>query len=79
VKARGCQRDRGGSVATSNANDVTLARQFDWPASAAAKILISREGYYRITRAQLVAAGFDPGTDARTLSLFVDGRRFRSP
>ncbi|HEX6641403.1 MAG TPA: C25 family cysteine peptidase [Thermoanaerobaculia bacterium] len=67
------QRAVATEAANSNANDVTLARQFDIAGSAAAKILISREGYYRITRAQLVAAGFDPGTDARRLSLFVDG------
>ncbi|MFL6247614.1 MAG: C25 family cysteine peptidase, partial [Thermoanaerobaculia bacterium] len=55
-------------------SDVTLARQFELAGQAAAKILVSREGYYRITRAQLTAAGFDPGTDPRTLSLYVDGQ-----
>jgi uncharacterized repeat protein (TIGR01451 family) len=58
----------------SAATDVTLARQFDLAGHAAAKILIDREGTYRVTRAQLVAAGFDPGSEPRTLSLFVDAQ-----
>ena len=39
----------------------------------AAKISITAEGWYVVTRAQLVAAGFDPGSDARTLQLFAEG------
>jgi uncharacterized repeat protein (TIGR01451 family) len=63
------------TVATPPAlSDVTLARQFDIAGRPAAKILVSREGYYRITRAQLAAAGFDPGSDPRTFSLYVDGQ-----
>lgn len=60
--------------APKGVSDVTLARQFELAGQPAAKILVSREGYYRITRAQLIAAGFDPGTNPRTLSLFVDGQ-----
>jgi uncharacterized repeat protein (TIGR01451 family) len=55
-------------------NDVTLARQFELAGGAAAKIRVAREGYYRVTRAQLTAAGFDPGSDPRTWSLHVDGQ-----
>jgi uncharacterized repeat protein (TIGR01451 family) len=58
----------------SRGNDVTLARQFELAGQAGAKIVVSREGYYRVTRAQLVAAGFDPGSDSRLLSLYVDGQ-----
>lgn len=68
------QRTIATEAGASNANDVTLSRQFDLAGSAAAKILISREGFYRITRAQIAAAGFDSGVDPRTLSLFVDGQ-----
>ena len=39
----------------------------------AAKISVIAEGWYEVTRAQLVAAGFDPGSDARTLQLFAEG------
>jgi uncharacterized repeat protein (TIGR01451 family) len=39
----------------------------------AAKIAVNAEGWYVVTRAQLVAAGFDPAGDARTLQLFAEG------
>jgi uncharacterized repeat protein (TIGR01451 family) len=39
----------------------------------AAKISVNAESWYVVTRAQLVAAGFDPGFDARTLQLFAEG------
>lgn len=39
----------------------------------AAKISVNSEGWYVVTRAQLAAAGFDPGSDARTLQLFAEG------
>ena len=39
----------------------------------AAKISVNAEGWYVVTRAQLIAAGFDPGSDARTLQLFAEG------
>jgi uncharacterized repeat protein (TIGR01451 family) len=68
------QRAIDTEATTPKGNDVTLARQFELAGQAAAKILVSREGYYRITRAQLAAAGFDPGADPRTLALFVDGQ-----
>lgn len=62
------------SPSANAGNDITLARQFELAGQTAAKILVSREGYYRVSRAQLAAAGFDPGTDPRSLSLFVDGQ-----
>ena len=39
----------------------------------AAKISVNAEGWYVVTRAQLAAAGFDPGSDARSLQLFAEG------
>ncbi|MGA8408216.1 MAG: C25 family cysteine peptidase [Candidatus Acidiferrales bacterium] len=39
----------------------------------AAKISVNAEGWYVVTRAQLAAAGFDPGNDTRTLQLFAEG------
>jgi len=62
------------AVATNSAADITLARQFELAGRPAARILISREGYYRVTRAQLAAAGYDPGADPRTLALMVDAQ-----
>ncbi len=39
----------------------------------AAKISVNSEGWYVVTRAQLAAAGFDFGGDARMLQLFAEG------
>jgi len=39
----------------------------------AVKISVTAEGWYRVTRAQLVAAGLPPGADARTLQLYAEG------
>ncbi len=39
----------------------------------AAKISVNTEGWYVVTRAQLLAAGFDLGGDTRTLQLFAEG------
>ena len=39
----------------------------------AAKISVSAEGWYVVSRAQLLAAGFDPGSDARSLQLYAEG------
>jgi len=40
----------------------------------ALKLSVKQEGWYRVTRQELVAAGLDPATDPRKLRLFVDGR-----
>lgn len=40
---------------------------------AAAKISVNAEGWYAVTRAQLLAAGFEVGGDTRTLQLFAEG------
>ena len=39
----------------------------------AVKISVQSEGWYRVTRAQLVAAGLDPRASAQTLQLFAEG------
>ncbi|MGA7854523.1 MAG: C25 family cysteine peptidase, partial [Candidatus Acidiferrales bacterium] len=39
----------------------------------AAKISVNTEGWYEVTRAQLLAAGFELGGDTRTLQLFAKG------
>lgn len=39
----------------------------------AVKISVTEEGWYRATRAQLVAAGLDPNADARYLQLYAEG------
>ena len=39
----------------------------------AVKISVQQEGWYRVSRAQLVGAGLDPRANARTLQLFAEG------
>ena len=56
--------------APSSAAEVSSAYLDALPA---AKISVNSEGWYVVTRAQLLAAGFDPGSDARTLQLFAEG------
>ena len=43
------------------------------PSGPAAKILVGQEGWYRVTKAELMAAGFNPGTDPQTLRLLASG------
>ncbi|HEY2971792.1 MAG TPA: C25 family cysteine peptidase, partial [Pyrinomonadaceae bacterium] len=51
----------------------SLATQQEIAAGQAVKIQVRQSGWYRITQPELVAAGFDPSTDARLLQLYVDG------
>jgi len=37
------------------------------------KIYVAQEGWYRLTKAAMTAAGYDPGTDSRSLSLYMLG------
>lgn len=41
--------------------------------AASAKLVVAKNGWIRVTKQQLVAAGWDPGTNSRALSVFVDG------
>ena len=38
-----------------------------------AKLVVAQTGWVRVTKQQLVAAGWDPGTNSRAISVFVDG------
>ena len=40
---------------------------------AAVKISVQSEGWYQVSKAQLVAAGLEPNADARTLQLYAEG------
>ena len=48
--------------------------QFKLAAHPAVKMLIRREGWYRVTQPELVAAGLDNSVDPRFLALFAEGR-----
>ena len=47
--------------------------QFQLAAQPAVKILIRREGWYRVTQSELAAAGLPPSADPRFLRLFAHG------
>ncbi len=40
---------------------------------AAVKISVQNEGWYQVSKSQLVAAGLNPNADARTLQLYAEG------
>jgi len=48
-------------------------RQFQIAAHPAVRIEVEREGWYRVTQPQLVAAGLNPSVDPTFLGLFVEG------
>jgi hypothetical protein len=50
----------------------TIQDQWAIAAQTALKIAINKDGWYRVTQPQMVAAGFNPTVDIRNLRLFVD-------
>ena len=55
-----------------NSPSGTIQEQWAIVGQAALKIAIKRDGWYRVTHAQMLAAGFNPTVDIRNLRLFVD-------
>ncbi len=53
--------------------DKQTKTQLDLASDTALKIFVSQEGWYRISTAQMTAAGFDPGKDEKKLSLYTGG------
>ncbi len=41
--------------------------------ATSAKLVVAQTGWVRVTKQQLVAAGWDPGTNSKAISVFVDG------
>ncbi|HEX7709119.1 MAG TPA: C25 family cysteine peptidase, partial [Thermoanaerobaculia bacterium] len=50
-----------------------FSQQWELAAGDAARLLVTEEGWYRVTKRQLLDNGFDPGTDPHRLSLFMNG------
>ena len=50
----------------------TLQDQWAIAGQTALKIAIKKDGWYRVTQPQMVAAGFNPTVDIRNLRLYVD-------
>jgi hypothetical protein len=65
----------GASRATAQepASPAQYKQQLDLAADDGMKIFVSQEGWYRLTRSSMMAAGFDPGADPRAISLFMLG------
>jgi hypothetical protein len=51
-----------------------IGLQWDLAGSFAIKMSVTERGWYRVTQAELVAAGLDPKVNPRFLRLFVDGK-----
>ena len=49
-------------------------KQFELAAHSAVKLTLRNEGWYRVPRSQLVAAGLDPSVDPQLLHLYVRGK-----
>jgi hypothetical protein len=62
------------SPSANAGNDNHAGRQFEPGRQTAAKILVSREGYYRVSRAPTGRGRIRSWNDPRSLSLFVDGQ-----
>lgn len=50
-----------------------LSKQWSLAAQNALKFMIDAEGWYRATKSEIVAAGFDPGSDSGNLALYSGG------
>ncbi len=59
--------------APTAALDTRLAQQWILANTNSAKLVIAQNGWYRVSRAALIAAGFDPGSVSNKIALFADG------
>ncbi|HET9425938.1 MAG TPA: C25 family cysteine peptidase, partial [Gemmatimonadaceae bacterium] len=50
-----------------------LSEQWQVAAVPAVKLVVTKPGWYRVTKSQLLAAGFNPGDNGKVLSVFTDG------
>ncbi|MEK6373632.1 MAG: C25 family cysteine peptidase [Acidobacteriota bacterium] len=65
-----------GVVQTLTLGDISagqIKQQQDLAADAGLKIFVTEEGWQRVTKAAMVAAGYDPGTNGDKISLFSAG------
>ena len=65
-----------GVVHTLTLGDITdaqMRQQRDLAGDAGLKIFVTEEGWQRVTKPTMLAAGFDPGTDSSKLALFCAG------
>jgi uncharacterized repeat protein (TIGR01451 family) len=50
-----------------------MAQQWAIAATTSAKLLVTQNGWYRVKKSDLIAAGFDPGNSSSRISVFADG------
>jgi hypothetical protein len=62
------------SAKPPEATATQVRAQADLASQPAVKLAVNREGWYRVTQPELVAAGLDPNTHPRMLRLFADGK-----
>jgi hypothetical protein len=65
--------ERKAPMAEATAEELISSK--DATAGSAVKLSIKQEGWYRVTQAQLTAAGFGSNVNPLNLQLFVDGRQ----
>ena len=64
----------GVTPASATAPDATrLAQQWALAGAANAKLVVTQPGWYAVKKSDLLAVGFDPGTNASKISVFADG------
>jgi uncharacterized repeat protein (TIGR01451 family) len=61
------------NLALPKAGSKELEQQYELAAETGLKIYVSREGLYRVTRAAMATAGYDPGSDTKALALYSSG------
>ncbi|HUP59630.1 MAG TPA: SdrD B-like domain-containing protein [Thermoanaerobaculia bacterium] len=50
-----------------------VEQQWELAAVQAVKVIVTQTGWYRVKKSDLVAAGFDPGSNGKAISVFTDG------
>ena len=67
------QVERKAEIASST--PAAIKQQTDLSGQPAVKLSVKKEGWYRVSQQDLVAAGLSTVADARNLQLYVDGRQ----
>jgi len=62
------------SIKSGQPSELNRIMQQFLASQPAVKLSVNKEGWYRVSQPELVAAGLNPGVNPRYLQLFVDGR-----
>ncbi len=69
----GAQLERKATISAATAESLSI--QSTLASRSAIKLSVRREGWYRVTQPELIAAGLDPNIDPQLLQMFVDGKQ----